>query len=279
MASLAGKVVIVTGGGRGIGRASALAAAREGAQVVVADDGSALDGTGSDPAVAESVCEQIRQAGGSAVGHATSVATRAGAEALVQFALRSFGHVDALWNCTGIVIDAGLFKVTETAWERMLAAHVGATLWCTQAAGQPMRRQGSGSIVMTTGSAAFLGNFGQSAYAAASSAVHGLMRTASIELQRHGVRVNAVAPLAKTRATADLPLFEHMDTMTADHVAPVYVYLASELARDTTGQVLAIAGGRISTWRSSETLAGFKETEGGIWTISEIAEHFGTVRR
>jgi NAD(P)-dependent dehydrogenase (short-subunit alcohol dehydrogenase family) len=132
---------------------------------------------------------------------------------------------------------------------------------------------------MTTGSAAFLGNFGQSAYAAASSAVHGLMRTASIELQRHGVRVNAVAPLAKTRATADLPLFEHMDTMTPEHVAPAYTYLASDLARETTGQVVAIAGGRISSWRSSESFAGFKEIEGGIWTVSEIAEHFGRVRR
>lgn len=279
MASLTGKVVIVTGGGRGIGRACAHAAAREGAKVVVADDGSEKDGTGHDPRVAEAVALEVQALGAEAIAHDASVASRAGADALVARALDAFGQVDALWNCAGVVNDAGLFRVTEESWERVWRAHAGATLWCTQAAGQPMRRQGSGSIVMTTGSAAFLGNFGQSAYAAASSAVHGLMRTASIELQRHGVRVNAVAPLAKTRTTEDLPLFEHTDSMTPEHVAPLYVFLSSDLARDTTGQVLAIAGGRLSTWRSSEALAAFKEGEGGVWTPSEIAEHFGRVRR
>lgn len=279
MASLSEKVVIVTGAGRGIGRAAAIGAAREGAKIVVADDGSALDGTGQDGAVAAAVCDDIRRQGGEAVSFASSLGARASAEELVKLTLDTYGRVDALFNCTGIVLDAGLLRVSEESWQRMLVAHTGATLWCSRSAAQVMAKQRSGSIVMTTGTAAFLGNFGQSAYAAASAAVHGLMRTASVELQRHGVRVNAVAPLAKTRATENLPLFEHTNTMTPDHVAPVYVYLASDLSSDTTGQVLAIAGGRISTWRTQEALAGFKETGDGIWTVTEIAEHFGRVRR
>src|SRR5690606_23508758 len=117
----------------------------------------------------------------------------------------------------------------------------------------------------TTSTAGLLGNFGQGAYAAAAAGVYGLVRTASIELQRHGVRANAVAPLAKTRLTEELPMFEHVDSMSPEHVAPVYVYLASDLSSDLTGVALTTAGGRVSMLRLTESSSHFKEADGGIW--------------
>jgi NAD(P)-dependent dehydrogenase (short-subunit alcohol dehydrogenase family) len=276
---LDGKVAVVTGGGRGIGRAAALAIGRAGARVLVNDTGGAIDGSGHDASVAKSVVDELFALGADALASDISVATRDGARSVVDLAVEQYGKVDIMVHCAGIAHDATLFKVTEAQWAELVGVHAGAALWCMQAAGERMRRQGSGSLILTTGASGALGNFGQAATAAANAAVFGLVRTASIELQRYGVRVNAVAPLAKTRATESLPLFEHIDTMTADHVAPVYTYLGSDLAKDTTGQVISISGGRLCLWRFSEIGAGFKDTDGSIWTPTEIADHFASVRR
>jgi NAD(P)-dependent dehydrogenase (short-subunit alcohol dehydrogenase family) len=148
-----------------------------------------------------------------------------------------------------------------------------------QAAAVVMKRQGSGSLIATTSSAGLLGNFAQSAYAAASAGVHGLVRTTSIELQRSGIRANAVAPLAKTRLTERLPMFEHVDSMSPEHVAPVYTYLASDLSRGMTGMTLTVAGGRVSLLRLSETGSQFKQADGGIWRPEELADSFQNVKR
>jgi NAD(P)-dependent dehydrogenase (short-subunit alcohol dehydrogenase family) len=131
-----------------------------------------------------------------------------------------------------------------------------------------------GRIVLTTSAAGLLGNFGASAYAAAAAGVYGLMRTASIELQRRGVFVNAVAPIAKTRLTEDLPMFEHVNSMTPAHVAPAYLFLGSDLAGDLTGSVLSVAGGRISQYKVTETQGLFKEGDPGIWSAAEIREQW-----
>jgi NAD(P)-dependent dehydrogenase (short-subunit alcohol dehydrogenase family) len=276
---LEGKVAVITGAGRGIGRAAALCLAKEGASVVVNDTGCALDGSGHDPSVVQDVLSALHALGAEAVAHDVSVGSRQGAQSLVDLAWERFGRIDAMIHCAGITLDSTLFKVNDTQWNDLIGVHAGAALWCTQAAGERMRRQNSGAIVLTTGASGALGNFGQAASAAANAAVYGLARTASIELQRYGVRVNAVAPLAKTRATEALPLFEHMDSMTPEHVAPVYAYLASDLSRDMTGSVISVAGARISLWRFSEVAAGYKEAPGSAWSVAEIAEHFATVRR
>jgi len=125
-----------------------------------------------------------------------------------------------------------------------------------------------------------LGNFGQSNYAAAKAGIYGLTRTASIELQRYGVRVNAVAPIAKTRLTEDLPMFQKIeDTLSPDHVAPAHLFLASELSREVTGVVLAVAGARMSVFKVVESPGKYKESEAGVWTADEIAEHFESISK
>jgi NAD(P)-dependent dehydrogenase (short-subunit alcohol dehydrogenase family) len=279
MALLDGKVAIVTGAGNGIGRASALGLARAGAKLVVNDNGAERDGSGGDPRVAQAVLEQLHSEGFEAVASDVSIATRDGARSLVDVALKAFGRVDTLLCCAGILRDATLLKVTEQDFAALLQVHLAGSLWCCQAAAEWMRRNGGGSLILSTSSAGLLGNFGQSASAAADAGVYGLMRSASVELQRSGIRVNALAPLAKTRLTQDLPLFEQVETMTPEHVAPLAVFLASDLSKDVTGCVLAVAGGRISVCRMSESAGRFKDDEGGVWTASEIAEHFASIRR
>jgi NAD(P)-dependent dehydrogenase (short-subunit alcohol dehydrogenase family) len=125
-----------------------------------------------------------------------------------------------------------------------------------------------------------LGNFGQSNYSAAKAGIYGLTRTASIELQRYGIRVNAVAPVAKTRMTDDLPMFEKIESsLSPEHIAPAHVFLASDLSRDVSGQVLAVAGGRISVYKVVESPGKYKEADGGVWTPQEIAEHFDALSK
>ena len=148
-----------------------------------------------------------------------------------------------------------------------------------QAAAVVMRRQGRGRIVNTTSAAGLLGNFGQSNASAAAAGVYGLTRSAAIELQRHGIMVNAVAPLAKTRQTEELPMFQKTSALSPEHVAPVYLFLASDLASEVTGQVLTVAGSRIAVYRLLESSGRFKEDGDGLWTAEEIAEQFSELSR
>jgi NAD(P)-dependent dehydrogenase (short-subunit alcohol dehydrogenase family) len=141
-----------------------------------------------------------------------------------------------------------------------------------------MKERGGGSIVNTTSISGLLGNFGQANYSAAKAGIYGLTRTASIELQRYGIRVNAVAPIAKTRMTEDLPMMEKIEgTLSPEHVAPAHLFLASDLSRDVTGTVLSVAGARMSVYKVVESAGKYKESDGGVWTASEIAEHFDTI--
>jgi NAD(P)-dependent dehydrogenase (short-subunit alcohol dehydrogenase family) len=143
-----------------------------------------------------------------------------------------------------------------------------------------MREQGSaGSVINTTSVSGLIGNFGQANYAAAKAGIYGFTRTASIELQRYGIRVNAVAPIAKTRMTEDLPMFEKIETMSPEHVAPAHLFLASDLSRDVTGAVLAVAGGKMSVFKVVESPGRFKEADGGVWKAEEIAEHWKTISK
>jgi NAD(P)-dependent dehydrogenase (short-subunit alcohol dehydrogenase family) len=273
MGLLDGKVAIITGAGGGIGRAHALLFAREGASVVVNDLGVAREGSGGDASLAEAVVAEIRSAGGAAVAHTGDVATPAGAESLVQIALDAFGRADVLVNNAGILRDKSFLKMEESWWDRVVAVHLKGTFLCSQAfARQAVAAGTAARIVNTTSVSGMLGNFGQANYAAAKAGTYGLTRTMSIELQRHRITVNAIAPLAKTRMTEDLPMFQGVETLTPEHIAPAALFLGSDLCGDRTGHVVGIAGARVYAFKIVETPGRFKETDGGVWTAQEIAE-------
>jgi NAD(P)-dependent dehydrogenase (short-subunit alcohol dehydrogenase family) len=285
MKLLDGKVAIVTGAGRGIGRATALLFAREGAHVIVNDLGTSSDGTAQQEPVATTVVAEIAAAGGSAVASTVDVSSEQGAAQLAELALAHNGQIDVLVNNAGIQRDSPLSRLSLTDWHAVLAVHLQATFLCIRATSPHMKpRHGGastgltagsgGSIINTTSSAGLYGNHGQAAAAAALSGVYGLTRSAAIELQRHGVRVNAVAPLAKTRLTENLPIFHQVSSMRAEHVAPVHLFLASALGQEVTGCVVGVAGGRISAYKMVESRGQFKDDDEGVWTAQEIADHW-----
>lgn len=278
MGLLDGKVIVITGAARGIGRAVARLFASEGGRIVVNDAGVERDGSGGGPAAADAAVEELLQSGGSAVSSYDSVDTMEGAKRIVRTALDAFGHIDTLVNAAGITRDSSLLRVDPAAWDAVLNVQLNGTFHCIRAVAEHMKTSGRGGrIVNTTGISGFLGAYGQAAASAANAGVYALTRTASIELQRHRITVNAVAPVAKTRLTEDLPLFEHVDTMTPEHVAPGYLFFGSDLAGDITGTVLAVAGARISACAMEESTGQFKEAQGGIWNAREIAEHWEAI--
>lgn len=274
---LSGKTAIVIGGGRGIGRAVATLFAREGARVLVNDLGGARDGTGADPSVARAVADEIVRAGGTSLASSDDAATEDGASRVVQAAVDSFGSVDTLVYAAGILGDQALVRADAGTFRRVLDVHLAGAFFATRAVAPVMQRSGGGRIVLTTSAAGLLGNFGQASYSAAAAGVYGLMRGASIELQRHRVFVNAVAPIAKTRLTEDLPLFEEVSTMTAEHAAPAYLFFGSDLSGDATGNVMSVAGGRISAYRLTESSGRFKDEDGGVWAAEEIRDQWGAM--
>jgi NAD(P)-dependent dehydrogenase (short-subunit alcohol dehydrogenase family) len=273
-----GKVAIVTGAGGGIGRAHARLLAREGAKVLVNDLGGARDGSGLDATPANQVVAEIVAAGGTAVANHDNVATSQGAAAIVKAAVETFGRVDVLVNNAGILRDKSFLKMDEPMWDAVVEVHLKGTFLCSQVfAKQIVAQGGGGRIVNTTSVSGMLGNFGQANYSAAKAGIYGLTRTMSIELQKHRVTVNAIAPIAKTRMTEDLPMFQGVDTLTAEHIAPAALFLASDLCGDRTGHVLAIAGARVYAFKVVETPGRFKETDNGVWTASEIAESWDAI--
>lgn len=277
MGLLDGKVAIVTGAGGGIGRATALLLASEGAKVVVNDVGGARDGQGESQTPAAKVVSEIEEAGGAAVANFDSVAEREGAEAIVKAAVDAYGRLDVLVNNAGILRDKTLLKMTDAMWEAVIAVHLRGTFLCTQAAARQMVEQGEGGrIVNTTSVSGMMGNFGQANYSAAKAGIYGITRTAAIELQKRSITVNAIAPIAKTRMTEDLPMFEGVDTMTPEHVAPATLFLSSELCEDRTGHVLAVSGSRMYAFKVAETRGRFREGK-EPWTAQEIAEHWDSI--
>lgn len=280
MGLLDGKVAIITGAGGGIGRAEALLFAREGAKVVVNDVGGARDGTGSSDAMARQVADEIKAAGGVAVPSFDSVATREGAESILRTALDAFSRVDVLVNNAGILRDKTLLKLEDEQWDSVIAVHLRGTFLCTQIVAKQMVAQGGGGrIVNTTSVSGMLGNFGQSNYAAAKAGIYGFTRTAAIELQKHKITVNALAPVAKTRMTEDLPMFQAgMDSLTPDHIAPAALFLASDLAGDRTGHVLAVTGSQMFAYKVVQSAGKFKD-QGEAWTAQEIADHWDAISK
>ncbi len=280
MGLLDGKVAIITGSGGGIGRAHALLFAKEGAKVVVNDLGGARDGSGSGDSAASKVVAEIQAAGGQAAPSFDSVTTASGAQKIVDAAVKAFGKVDILVNNAGILRDKSLLKMDEAMWDAVIAVHLKGTFLCTQAAAKQMIAQGSGGrIVNTTSVSGMMGNFGQTNYSAAKAGIYGVTRTTAIELQKHRITVNAIAPIAKTRMTEDLPMFQAgMDTLTPDHIAPAALFLASDLCADKSGNVLAVAGAQMYIYKVVQSAGKFKD-ENGVWTAQEIADNWEAIAK
>jgi NAD(P)-dependent dehydrogenase (short-subunit alcohol dehydrogenase family) len=271
MTSLDGCVAIVTGAGRGLGREHALLLAAEGARVVVNDVGGSTDGSGTDGTVAEEVAAEIRAAGGEAIVNADSVTDWAGAERMVSAAVDTFGRLDVVVNNAGILRDRMLVNMTEEEFDRVLAVHLKGTFTVTRHAAAHWRalvKSGQGvsaSVVNTSSAAGLFNNVGQANYGAAKAAIAALTLIAAKELRRYGVRVNAIAPVARTRLTEQTPGLadsvaspegDRFDPFSPVNVAPLVVALAAPDC-DVTGAVLHVAGGRIDVmegWRMAATI-------------------------
>jgi NAD(P)-dependent dehydrogenase (short-subunit alcohol dehydrogenase family) len=278
MGLLDGKVAIITGSGGGIGRAHALLFAKEGARVVVNDMGGARDGTGNSESAAAKVVQEIEAAGGVAVANFDDVSKAEGAQRIVKAGVDAWGRVDILVNNAGILRDKSFLKMDDAMWDSVVAVHLTGTYRVSQAfAKQLVSQGGGGRIVNTTSVSGMMGNFGQANYAAAKAGIYGLTRTMSIELQKHRITVNALAPIAKTRMTEDLPMFQGTETLTVDHIAPAALFLASDLCADKTGHVLAVAGSRMYAFKVIETAGKFKDDAAGVWTAQEIAENWDAI--
>ncbi len=255
-----GRVVIVTGAGRGLGRGHALEFARQGAKVVVNDIGAELDGTGGSLSPAAEVVEEIRSGGGEAVVNGDDVADWAGAQRIVKTAIDSFGRLDVVVNNAGFVRDRMFVNATEDEWDAVLRVHLkghfcvarwAASYWRDQTkAGETVDAR----IINTSSGAGMLGSVGQAAYSAAKGGIASLTLVQAGELGRYGATANAIAPTARTRmtegvfadmmATPDAP--DAFDAMAPENVSPLVVWLGSPESRQVTGRVFEMEGGKVS---------------------------------
>ncbi|MFM7272243.1 MAG: SDR family NAD(P)-dependent oxidoreductase [Gammaproteobacteria bacterium] len=246
------RVAIVTGAGAGLGRSHALALAARGARVMVNDLGGARDGTGRSSAAAARVVEEIRAAGGEAIANGANVADYAEVEAMVAEAMAAWGRVDILVNNAGILRDKTFSKMELADFRTVVDVHLFGTVHCTKAVWEIMRAQQYGRIVMTTSSSGLYGNFGQSNYGAAKMAVVGLMNTLVLEGEKHGIRVNALAPAAGTRMTEGLMDAKAFDLLTPESVTAGLVVLCAE--QSPNRMILAAGAGGYASVHTYETL-------------------------
>lgn len=279
MGLLEGKVVLVTGAAGGLGRDVSMSFAREGAAIVANDLGVAKDGSGRSAEPAESLVRDIGDAGGRAVAAWGSVAASEDVEAMVQCAFDVFGRLDAVVHLAGFVVERTLAKMDEALFDDTLATILRGTFLVVRAASRAMAKAAQpGSIVVTSSASAFYGQIAQAHYAAANAGVIALARTAAVELKKQGTRVNVIVPLARTRMTEELPMFRTVtaETMGPAFVTPLALFLASDLSRDVTGEVLGVAGGRAYAFKTRESNGAFRERP---WTAEEIRDAWASVTR
>ncbi|MGX9393461.1 SDR family oxidoreductase [Nitrobacteraceae bacterium UC4446_H13] len=277
--SLDGKVIIVTGAGRGIGRAIALLAAAEGAKVVVNDPGVAADGSGTDAAPAEEVVEEIRKAGGTAVANFDSVAEALAAANIVKTATDTYGKLDGVVNNAGILRDAIFHRMSVDAFEQVIKVHLMGSFYVSHAAARLFKEQDSGSFVHFTSTSGLIGNFGQANYAAAKLGIVGLSKSIALDMSRFHVRSNCISPFAWSRLIGTIPTetdaekerVARMQQMGPEKIASLAVYLLGDAAKDVTGQIFAVRMNEIFLMGQSRPIRSIHRGEG--WTPQTIAEH------
>jgi NAD(P)-dependent dehydrogenase (short-subunit alcohol dehydrogenase family) len=277
--ALNGKVIIVTGAGRGIGREIALLAASHGAQVVVNDPGVTPSGDSPDAGPARRVADEIHRAGGRAVSNLDSVADPAGADRIIATAVREFGRVDGVVNNAGILRDRVFHKMSVAEFTAVIDVHLNGSFNVARAAAQHFKDQGSGSFVHFTSGTGLIGNFGQANYAAAKAGIVGLSRAIAIDMEKFGVRSNCVSPFAFTRmidtmkATTDAEAkrIERLKSMGAEKIAPLVVFLLGDLAREVTGQIFCVRQNEVFLMSQSRPIRSVHRSDG--WMPDTLATH------
>jgi len=280
MGVLDGKVILVTGGGNGIGKETALLLAREGAKVVVNDLGGSLSGADEGSAgPAETVAQQIRAAGGEAVSNSDSVTDFKAVQGMVTQAKDTFGGLHAVVNPAGILRDTMFHKMSEADWDAVIAVHLRGTFNVTRATIEHFRDQEDGAYVLFTSTSGLIGNLGQANYAAAKMGIAGLSRIIAMEGARQNVRSNIIAPFAWTRMIESIPVkdeegakrVERMkNSMRADQVAQLAVALCSDRAKDVTSQIFCVRGNEIVLFDQPRPVRSIANLEG--WTPSSILD-------
>ncbi len=280
------KVAIVTGSGRGVGRGIAKLMAEEGAKVVVVDPGVNVDGSGFDQSIAEQVAGEIREAGGTAVACTESVATMDGGERIVQTAIDSFGKLDIVVTCAGILRDRMIFNLSEQEWDDVIAVHLKGTFTVVKHACILFRQQRSGRIITFSSTSGLYGNSGQANYGAAKDGIAGFTRVVARDMGRYGVTANAISPSASTRMIVSVPdearSLRSARGITAggsagirgeaEDVAPFVAWLASDESAHVNGHVFYVTGGLVSLMNEPEPVKTIHKD--GRWTVEELVGVF-----
>jgi len=270
--ALEGKVIAITGAGRGIGLAVALASAAEGAAVVVNDYGVSVDGKEPTSEIASGVVDEITAAGGRAAANASSVTTMDGGASIVQSAVDNFGRIDGVVCVAGILRERMLFNMSEDEWDPVIETHLKGTFTVFRAASEIFRAQKSGTLIGFT-SGAFAASVAQANYSAAKGGIVSLVRSAAAGMNKYGVTANCIAPVARSRMSGQVPFGLEMGE--PEDVAPMVCYLLSDLARDVTGQIYTVNGGRIAVWNQPAEVREMRTD--GRWTVDQIAARFPEV--